>query len=66
MKNKYGIKEEKQHRKEVLDYLESVLLKERPNKSVKAFMAKTYGISTDELYRIADAIQRFGLNNILL
>ena len=65
MKDKYCIKEEKQRRKEVLSYLESVLRKERPNKSVHVFRAKTQNISTDELYRIADAIQRFGLNNLL-
>lgn len=65
MKNKYGIREEKQRRQEVLDYLESVLRKERPNKSVQVFLAKTRGISSDELYRIADAIERFGLDNLI-
>lgn len=64
MKIEYAAREEKQRRKEVLNYLESVFRKERPNKSVRVFLAKTHGISTDELYRIADAIQRFGLNNM--
>lgn len=65
MKVKYSINEEKQRRKEVLLYLESVFRNERPNKSIRAFLVRTQGISTDELYRIADAIQRFGLNNLL-
>jgi hypothetical protein len=62
---KYKV-EEKQRRKEVLNYLESVFRKERPCSSVHVFRAKTQGISTDELYRIADAIQRFGLNDLFL
>ena len=52
-------------RAEVLKYLENVFRKERPNRSIREFRQKVRTISTDELCRIADAIQRFGLDNLL-
>lgn len=57
--------EEMQRRVEVLEYLENVFREERPTRSVGVFRAKIRAISTDELCRIADAIRRFGLDNIL-
>lgn len=54
-----------QRRTEVLEYLEKVFREERSTRSVGVFRAKIRAIPTDELYRIADAIQRFGLDNIL-
>ena len=53
-------------RREVLDYLSEVLRKERPGRSVRAFLVKARAVSTDDLVRIADAIQRFGLDNLLM
>lgn len=46
-------------------YLVRVLRKDRPGRSALSFLIKTWCISTDELCRIADAIQRFGLDNLL-
>lgn len=42
-----------------------VLKNERPNKSVIKFLFKAEAIPTDELVRIADAIDRFGLDNLI-
>jgi len=59
------VSDEKQRRMEVLTYLENVFREERPTRSVGVFLAKLRTVQTDELYRIADAIQRFGLDNLL-
>lgn len=49
----------------VIAYLLRTLWKERRSRNPLVFLAKTLWISTDELCRIADAIDRFGLNNLL-
>ena len=46
-------------------YLLRVFRKERPGRSAMNFLFKATCIPTDELCRIADAIDRFGLDNIL-
>lgn len=49
----------------VTAYLLRVLRKERPSQNTMQFIAKTAYITTDELCRIADAIERFGLDNLI-
>lgn len=46
-------------------YLVRILKKERPNRSAIYFLFKAIPIPTDDLVRIADAIERFGLNNLI-
>lgn len=46
-------------------YLVRVFKKERPNRSILKFLFKTIQYTTDELYRIATAIDRFGLDNLI-
>ena len=49
----------------LLIYLVGVFKRERPNKSVISFLFRTSDKTTDELFRIADAIKRFGLDNLI-
>ena len=46
-------------------YLIGVFKKERPGGSVRDFKNKLYKLSDEDLLRIADAITRFGLDNLM-
>ena len=49
----------------VLIYLVRVFKRERPNRRIMRFLARTANATTDELFRIANAIERFGLDNLI-
>ena len=49
----------------IQSYLINVFKKERPHKSVREFKDKLYQLSNDDLIRLADAIARFGLDNLI-
>ena len=46
-------------------YLIEVFKKERPQKSARDFKNKLYKLSNEDLFRIADAVARFGLDNLI-
>lgn len=46
-------------------FLLRTIWKERRGRGSARFLLKSFGVSTDELCRIADAIDRFGLDNLL-
>ena len=46
-------------------FLLRTIWKERRGRGSARFLLKSFGVSTAELCRIADAIDRFGLDNLL-
>lgn len=46
-------------------YLIKVFKTERPDGNLRDFKNKLYTLSDDDLLRIADAIDRFGIDNLI-